>query len=116
MAGSQALALVAQDADVQGTGMPVDPAVNIVWMGVKSPEVSSCRGAPCLSHCQPTTGGGGGGGLNHYQARAGDGLQRPLRFRFQPRLMPSVRQPFRLGSCQSCWDGLSYRHEAADCA
>src|SRR5262252_7030740 len=31
-----------------------------------------------------------GGGLNHYQWRPGDGLQRPLRSRFQPRLRPSV--------------------------
>jgi hypothetical protein len=31
-----------------------------------------------------------GGGLIHYQARAGDGLQRPLRSRFQPRLTRGV--------------------------
>jgi hypothetical protein len=31
-----------------------------------------------------------GGGLNKYQRHAGDGFQRPLRSRFQPRLMPGA--------------------------
>jgi hypothetical protein len=36
---------------------------------------------------------GGQGGAE--QARAGDGVQRPLRFRFPPRLTRSVRLPAR---------------------
>jgi hypothetical protein len=36
-----------------------------------------------------------GRGLVHYQRHAGDGVQRPLRFRFPPRLMPGVRRQGR---------------------
>src|SRR2546427_2835289 len=42
-------------------------------------------------HYQHTTVVCGGGGLNKYQARAGDGVQRPLRDRFPPRLKRGVR-------------------------
>jgi hypothetical protein len=41
---SQECTLVAQEADVHGTGRQVDTAVKIVWLGVESPEVSSFLG------------------------------------------------------------------------
>jgi hypothetical protein len=47
--------------------------------------------------------------------RLGNRWLYPEADRFQRRLTPSVRLPFRLGSCQSCWDGILYQHEAADC-
>ena len=68
----QGLTIVAQDADVHGTGMQVDTAVKLVWVGVESPEVSSFLGLSGFSHGQHTTGVCGGGGLNHYQALASD--------------------------------------------
>ena len=34
---------------------------------------------------------------------------------FRQQMSASVRQPFRLDSCQACWYGISYQHEAADC-
>ena len=43
-----------------------------------------------FSQGQHTTGVCRGGGLNHYQARAGDGKQRPLRSRCLPRLTRGV--------------------------
>src|SRR5262245_54199966 len=49
----------------------------------------SCE--PCFSHCQPTLVVGCGGGLNHYQRRAADCRQLPLRFSFRQRLTPGVR-------------------------
>jgi hypothetical protein len=46
MAVHQDLTSVAQDADVHGTGMQVDTAVKLVWVGVEAPAVSSVLGEP----------------------------------------------------------------------
>jgi hypothetical protein len=35
------LAVMVQNADIHGAGMPIDAAVTLVLGGVKSPEVSS---------------------------------------------------------------------------
>src|SRR5262245_19554573 len=67
------------------------------------------RSPPLLKYFpyyQHTTVVCGGGGLNKYQGPAGDGVQRPLRSRFPPRLMPSVAMTSNVKS----WEQLFSRH------
>lgn len=94
--GQHEVALLVEHADRQSLRVQVEAAGQWVLGGVKSPEVSSF-GVNLVSHDEQTTVVCEGGGLNKYQTAAGDGLQRPLRSRFQPRLSRSVVVPSKLG-------------------
>jgi hypothetical protein len=71
MAGHQDCPVAVQEADRHGPGLGVDTPRKWVVLGGESPRVSSCVNL-------------------YYQGHGADAFQRPLRSRFQVRLMPGV--------------------------
>jgi len=61
-------------------------------VGANLPYTDAKTALGCLPSTGSPTAVCRGGGLHKYQWHAGDGLQRPLRFRCQPRLTPGAHQ------------------------